>query len=468
MPQVCPYCGQAITSDELARKIANAEGLVANELREMLAAEWGVKEKALADQVESLQNEAQQVRESHARGLAEASRKAGEAARVELAKSFENDRSALLADIARLTTARNDATKTMETQRKDLETKFASNLEKESARIFAQAAADAKEASEGRTKELEERLGQLSRSLQTAHEESRRQQMEFETKVLAVQKEAEAEAAKRAQEHYQTELRAKDELIQQTKLDVEKERFRLQKEVEDLNRRLERKTAEELGRVPEEELELALRHEFTNDRIERRGGGKRGGDLIHRVLEAGQEVGTIVYEVKNTLNWSNDFVEQAKKHRTTYSTPYVILVTRVFPAGWDEFAERDGILIVGPEKAPIVARILRGAILDLAKERAAGQEVQSKANELYGYLRSGDFKERVRAIFAAVEQLRLLQEQERRTHDRLWEKEAKLHRSLHGHTSEVESKIGSIVEGRVITITVPKGKRHVNKDESQS
>jgi len=70
-----------------------------------------------------------------------------------------------------------------------------------------------------------------------------------------------------------------------------------------------------------------------------------------------------------------------------------------------------------------------------------------------------------------VERLRRLQEQEKRAHNRLWEKEAKEHRAIHDHMSGVEGRISSIVEGRIIHIPVPaqpKKKKKPLAEEIQS
>lgn len=363
-PKVCPYCGQAITSAKIARRIAKAEAAQLRELKR------------------EYETRLEQERE---RALAKAERK-------------------------------------ME-------------------RAFA---------------DLEEQLKKKELTLESAMEEAEERAREHETELERIRKEAGADARKEVKRDFEQRLEEKDEELEREREEAEKDKRRLLKQVEDLQRRLEKKTTEAIGRIPEEDLERTLLREFPDDTIVRLAKGRAGGDLIQTVVDSGGEAGKIVYEVKNTLKWNNAFVDQARKHRTTYGTPHVILVTRVFPAKEEGFAERDGILIVGADKAIVVARLLRQSIVALARERRAGVEVDTKTAELYSYLRSPDFRERIRAIFGGVERLRKLQDQERRTHEKMWNKEVKEHRTLHDHTSNVEGKVSAIVEGRVIHIPVPR------------
>jgi len=395
----CPYCGQAISSEEILRKIQSAEQAQANRLRSELVGEWSRKEKELLGQIALAHNQADETIRNAQHRLDEERRKITEDA--------------------------------LETAKQDVE---------------------------GARRNLAEQLEQVESRAAAAERELGSLKQDFQSKLQKAVGETSAQAIEASGKQHEQDLRLKEEQLEKLKFETAKDRFRWQKEIEDLNRRLEKKTADELGQLPERELEVSLRQEFPDDRIERLGKGHAGADLLQNVAEAGEVCGRIVYEVKNTLNWSNDFVEQAKGYRTAYDTPHVILVTRVFPAAERGFSEHDGILIVSHDKVTILARILRQAILELARERAAGQEIHSKATELYEYLRSAEFRERMRAIFGSIERLRSLQEQEERSHKRLWEKQAKEHQFLHAYASDVESKISSVVEGRVIQVAVPKRK----------
>ena len=387
--RVCPYCGQSITSDELVRRIRDAETAHIDELTASLHTEWETKEKENEELVTSLKTQLLDIREEQKR-----------------------------------------------------------TLEEERKKVWQEAVEQAR-------KEKDEDQLRLQKQLETTKKQLKEMDSEREAKIAEIQEEAAREARKEADEYFRDKIRAKQDEVEKEKGEGRKERLRLEKQVDDLMRRLQKKTADELGRIPEEDLRNLLQSEFPHDRIVHQGKGKRGGDIIHTILESGEEVGKIIYEVKNTLNWSNAFLTQAKKHRMAYESPYVILVTRAFPSGERDFAERDGVWIVSGDKAPILARVFREAIVELARQHAAGEEVRTKAGELYDYLRGPEFRERIRAIFASVERLRRLQEKERRAHDSNWKKQSREHETLHTHTSDVESKIASIVEGRLIHIPVP-------------
>ena len=434
MERICPYCGQAITSDELAKKIKEAERIRLEEVQERqrqeFEAEFEKREAKLKD---------------------------------DLASGFDRERQDLIGKLSRLSEQLAKAGESAASERQKLAKEFENKIAETSRRAVEEARETVKRETEEERLRLEKRLTSMASSLDTAQadlkekvDEFHRREKEFAKEVGLIEEKARDEATARAREESANELKKKDIEVERLKLESEQERLRLHKQVEDLNRRLEKKTAEELGRVPEEELEKLLREQFSDDRILHVGPGKAGGDLVQTVIASGEEAGKVVYEVKNTLHWNNDFIEQAKKHRTTYNTPYVILVTRAFPAGEKDFSERDGILIVSSDKAAIVARILRQAIVDIHREKAAGSEVHSKASELYEYLRSPEFQEQLRAIFECIEELRRLQSQEQRFHTKHWDNQEKEHRELLTHTSGIEGKINSIIEGRLIHIPVPK------------
>jgi hypothetical protein len=123
------------------------------------------------------------------------------------------------------------------------------------------------------------------------------------------------------------------------RLRYEAEATRLQGQLDNLSRKLEKQSGERLGEEGELDLLAELERTFPKDRIERVGRGIRGADIIHHVVEGTNTVGRIVYENKNVsiTGWNNKFLAQAQKYRSQYETPYVMVVSRAFPNRQKDF-----------------------------------------------------------------------------------------------------------------------------------
>ena len=146
---------------------------------------------------------------------------------------------------------------------------------------------------------------------------------------------------------------------------------RLQRQLDDMSRKLERTAGEQLGDEAELDLLKVLRETFCpNDKVERIGRGVRGADILHHVIDYGKTVGYIVYESKNTGGWNKAFVSQAKKYQTLYNTPHVMIVTRAFPPKQKGLCVDKGIAIIEKRAAVALAKIIREGIIEIARLRA--------------------------------------------------------------------------------------------------
>jgi hypothetical protein len=224
--------------------------------------------------------------------------------------------------------------------------------------------------------------------------------------------------------------------------------MQLQKQIEDLRRRVERKTADELGATSEEDLLALLRRSYPGDRIEPVPRGTNGADIVQDVREHGAACGRIVYESKNVKTFLNAYVDKAKSYRTQYDTPHVILVTTAFPGGERDFCARDGILLIHPAKVRYLIDILRQSIADLARAGASRTQRDTKGERLLAYVGSDEFKQRLRGILDAVDDLRCLQDEERKRHEATWGAQQEAHRGLERFAGQIQARVRAIAEGR--------------------
>ncbi|MGH9492290.1 MAG: DUF2130 domain-containing protein, partial [Terriglobales bacterium] len=308
-------------------------------------------------------------------------------------------------------------------ERKRLEEEFETRLlaEKEIARQRAErdlhreiseAKKQAKKAEEEKDKQLKELDEAFKRRLEIQRDTARRQaERELKREIDAAQKrvaQAEAESAKRVQlVERDTEQRLRKEMAQavrtttrETELKLEtlqtqreKERLRheaemakLQGQLDTLSRRLEKQTGEQIGEEGELDLYQHLRQTFPGDRIERIGRGVKGADVVQHVMDGGNSLGRIVYESKNVSTWQNGFITQAEKYRTQYETPYVMVVTRVFPRKERDFCVVDTIPVLRPRMAMALSNIIREGIVEIGRLRLSAAGRDQKAHQLIEYI----------------------------------------------------------------------------------
>jgi hypothetical protein len=227
------------------------------------------------------------------------------------------------------------------------------------------------------------------------------------------------------------------------------EMSRLQGKVDDLNRQLEKKSGEQFGEEGELDLYAELERTFPIDDIERIGRGVKGADILHTVMDGGRVAGCIVYESKNVSTWLNTFITQAKKYHTQYETPYVMVVSRVFPKKQRGMCVVDNVPVVEPRLVTTLAAVMREGILEIAKLRLTKVGTDEKAQELFAYVTGNEFQTRFRDMADAIEGLQNIQKAERTWHENQWLKQSRLHAQIEGRHREVNAKLQLIVQAAV-------------------
>ena len=133
-----------------------------------------------------------------------------------------------------------------------------------------------------------------------------------------------------------------------------------------------------------ERLSAAFHQE--GDEIRREG---KGGDIV-QVVNYGDgkqmhRAGMILYEIKNTENWLNKYVEQIKNDGLTRKTPYLMLVSRKLPRTEKGMCVKDGVVIADQAHAVHLARILRRMVVEAYCAELAGEDHAEKTARLYEY-----------------------------------------------------------------------------------
>lgn len=228
-----------------------------------------------------------------------------------------------------------------------------------------------------------------------------------------------------------------------------RERESLQKKMRLMEQQLQKKTANELGDGAEIDLYESLREAFPDDRIKRVAKGQNGPDVIHDVLHKGQVCGRIVIDSKNHKAWQHGFVAKLRQDQMDAKADHAILSSSVFPSGKKEMCIEGGVIVVSPARVEHIVQILRRALLTLYVRGVGNEERATKTTKLYDYIRSETYVRCSAEAGRVAGQLLDLDVDEKKSHDGVWKKRGILANRIRHILRDIDTEIGSIVEGDV-------------------
>jgi hypothetical protein len=232
---------------------------------------------------------------------------------------------------------------------------------------------------------------------------------------VSAQLTGERERAKReAEESLQLKVREKEEQIAS-----------MQRKIEELQRKAEQGSQQLQGEAFELELEDTLRLAFPADNIEPVGKGELGADLIHTVYgPAGTVAGTIIWEIKNTRNWSDGWLAKLRNDQRMINADEALIVTQALPKGVSNFELMEGVWVAGPHCVLPVAAALREKVLCVAAAKRTSEGQHTKMERIYEYLTGPRFRHRVEAIVEKFTDMQADLDRERRFMNKQWGKRA--------------------------------------------
>jgi hypothetical protein len=307
--------------------------------------------------------------------------------------------------------------------------------------IAREAKRQATQLAETATRKLE---AQHEKQLQQAQRDAEKIQRQMSREVERARKEAEKQAKRAVAQQNQTKLERLQYERDQERARHHRETEQLRRKFEEVCRKLEKQTSEQLGDQAEVNLFAELRAEFPGDHIEQVRHGAKGADIIHDVMDGSKKLGRIIYESKNVSTWQNEFVSKAKRCQTQYNTPHVIIVTRVFPRRKRGLCNVKDIPVVEPRMAIALAVILRDGIAEIGRMRLSGTAREGKAQALFNYVLSDEFMTRFRQIRESIEALREQQHKERDWHENAWQTHTKLYDQIDARRRDIEERIKAI------------------------
>jgi len=307
-------------------------------------------------------------------------------------------------------------------------------------------------------KKIEEKNNLEMSDLKQQLEEEKRRNEEFSKQELELRK-----------QKRELELAKKDiEIEMSRKLDLEREKISreiseshhlkelesqkkmddMMKQIEDLKRKAQQGSQQAQGEVLELDLEKSLRETFSIDSISPVGKGVHGADIVQTVCSRnGVECGVILWEVKQTKNWTDGWINKLKDDLRATKANIPVIVTTVLPKEVNGFGFYNKVWVVLPSLALQLANALRQSLINVAFERSIISGKGEKAELLFGYVTSHEFRQRVEALVEVFQDMQRQILKERVAFEKSWkQRETQLQRlfiNTAGMYGEMQGLVGS-------------------------
>ncbi|MDH3281160.1 MAG: DUF2130 domain-containing protein [Gammaproteobacteria bacterium] len=240
----------------------------------------------------------------------------------------------------------------------------------------------------------------------------------------------------------------KTDAIHKVQSEEFKKNQRLEKQVDQLKRQLDQKTAEARGEGAEVDLYEALRENFDDDRIDRIKKGQPGADILHEVRYNGQVCGFIIYDSKNHGAWRESFVQKLKADQLAAQADHAVLTTSAFPVGASQIKVKGDVILLNPARAVEVVRLIREHIIQTHRLRLSSDEREEKTKALYDFINSDRCRQLMTRYEKITNDLLDIDVTEVKAHNLVWKKRGQLLRDAQKVHSDYRAEIDQIIEGR--------------------
>ena len=262
-----------------------------------------------------------------------------------------------------------------------------------------------------------------------------------EAQIAALRQDQEAALVQRLQDARETLQKERDAAVLAEKAKV----LKLQSDLLDMQRKLEGKSANELGEGSEIDLFEQLKGAFEGDRIWRVGKGVNGADVIHEVVHNGKVCGKIVYDAKNRNAWQNEFVTKLRADKIAQGADHAILSSNKFPKDKAQVHYQDGVIVAQPARVAAIVQLLRDQVVRMHELRVSKEGREQKSVEIYAFITSEHCKQLLDQVETQAGRMLELETKEQEAHRRLWDQRKKLINSVQKARSDLVFEIDRII-----------------------
>ncbi len=268
---------------------------------------------------------------------------------------------------------------------------------------------------EKQNQELQKQISELMKQLRESKDTEGKLKIQFEKQLLEEQDKIKQGAKKEAQEELSLQIAQKDKMLD----DLKKQLLEAQRKAQQGSQQLQ-------GEILELELEEILKQSFIYDEITEVPKGINGADVIQIVkTNFGVSCGTIVWESKNTKAWSQQWISKLKSDTRKLKGDISVLVSSVLPEGIKSFGQMEGVWVCDMKSAIPLAFALRERIIAVKNAQEANKGKATKAEIVYEYLISNEFKQRIEVWIEYFKSRKDELETEKRYFMKKWDKEDK-------------------------------------------
>ena len=288
---------------------------------------------------------------------------------------------------------------------------------------------------ENRIKDLLEKLTEATIESRQLKRETQEAKLEMQKKLALEEEKIRLDTKKLIEEEQQLKMLEKDKQIQDA-----------MKEIEEMKRKLQQGSQQTQGEVFELHFENMLRQEFPNDKIEEVAKGTKGGDIIQEVWDRnGYKCGTILWEIKNTKTWSEQWIEKLKTDQRAIKADYAAIISEIAPSEIETAKYYKNVWVTKRNFVIGLACALRMNLIQIAMAKRASEGRKEKKDVLYTYVSSTEFRLRVEAIVEAFSNMQVEVEKEKRYFSNKWARDEKNIRQVIDNTYGMHGDLKSII-----------------------
>ena len=217
-----------------------------------------------------------------------------------------------------------------------------------------------------------------------------------------------------------------------------------------LNAQAQQGHAQAQGEVGELALENILRQNFPLDEVEPIPSGHHGADIILNIKDAGINVGKIIIEVKNTQNWSNNWIPTLLQNQADANADLAVLVSTKLPANMSEGGLKDNVWVCRFAEFKYLMQSLRQSVVAVSQARSQAETRDNDASRLYDFVLSTQFQHAMNALVTPVQKMREHHETEKRALQRVWRKrETEIENALENAANIIGSLAAHVPQGQL-------------------
>lgn len=223
----------------------------------------------------------------------------------------------------------------------------------------------------------------------------------------------------------------------------------LHKEIMNLQQKAAQGSQQIQGEVLELDLEKELREAFPNDEIHEIKKGERGADIKQLVkTPKGTYCGLILWESKRQKTWKQEYIDKLKEDLREIKDGVPVIVTTVMPKDSNGLIfYKEGVWVCSFSYMTVLAELIRQRLIEVARQKFINKNQGTKAEGLYEYIMSYEFRQQVEAIVEAYDAMKIELIKEKKAFEAIWKnREEQMEKLMKGTArivGSISGKVGS-------------------------